>query len=317
LLRLISGLERPYRIGALRLNGVDVSEVPAFSRNCTTVFQNYALFPHMTVGANVEYGLKVRGVAKQEREERSREALALVRLADKYDRKIHQLSGGERQRVALARALVREPDLFLLDEPLSNLDAQLRVDMRTELRRLQRELGTTMVYVTHDQVEALTLGDRVAVLREGALEQVGEPDELYQRPATRFVATFVGSPSMNLLPATVADGSLRAGPFVLPRPPRLDDSGLGGQLEVGLRPEHLQLAGEHRLAGGAALVEAPGEVLAVEPAGNETYVHVRCGGFRLVLRSSPGVGARVGDGAVVQADAAAVHVFDSASGQAL
>jgi spermidine/putrescine transport system ATP-binding protein len=192
LLRLISGLEKPYKIGALRLNGVDVSHVPAFSRNCTTVFQNYALFPHMTVGANVEYGLKVRGVPVKERQERSREALTLVRLADKYDRRIHQLSGGERQRVALARALVPRPAILLLDEPLGALDEKLRVDMQVELMEIHKRLGMTFVYITHSQEEALTMSDRIILMRKGRIEQSGPPTAIFDSPVSSFVAGFMG-----------------------------------------------------------------------------------------------------------------------------
>ncbi len=192
LLRLISGLEKPYKIDALRLSGVDVSDVPAFDRNCTTVFQSYALFPHMTVGANVEYGLKVRNVSAAERQTRAREALQLVRLADKYDRKIHQLSGGERQRVALARALVPHPALLLLDEPLGALDEKLRIDMQVELMEIHKRLGMTFVYITHSQEEALTMSDRVLLMRQGKIEQAGPPAEIFDRPVSRFVADFMG-----------------------------------------------------------------------------------------------------------------------------
>ncbi len=192
LLRLISGLEKPYKIDALRLSGVDVSDVPAFDRNCTTVFQSYALFPHMTVGANVEYGLKVRAVPAAERQTRAKEALQLVRLADKYDRKIHQLSGGERQRVALARALAPRPALLLLDEPLGALDERLRMDMQVELMEIHKRLGMTFVYITHSQEEALTMSDRILLMRQGKIEQTGPPAEIFDRPISRFVADFMG-----------------------------------------------------------------------------------------------------------------------------
>lgn len=192
LLRLISGLEKPYRIDALRLNGVDVSNVPAFGRDCTTVFQHYALFPHMTVGENVEYGLKVRGVPVAERQNKAREALQLVRLADKYDRKIHQLSGGERQRVALARALVPRPAILLLDEPLGALDEKLRIDMQVELMEIHKRLGITFIYITHSQEEALTMSDRIILMRKGRIAQSGTPTEVFDRPVNGFVASFMG-----------------------------------------------------------------------------------------------------------------------------
>ncbi|WP_027134140.1 ABC transporter ATP-binding protein [Geminicoccus roseus] len=246
LLRLISGLEKPYKIGALRLNGVDVREVPAFSRNCTTVFQNYALFPHMTVGANVEYGLKVRGVAMPERQERAREALNLVRLADKYDRKIHQLSGGERQRVALARALVPRPAILLLDEPLGALDEKLRVDMQVELMEIHKTLGMTFVYITHSQEEALTMSDRIILMRKGRIEQAGPPPAIFDRPVSRFVAEFMGVENLLRAELVALDGdraTVQVGGARLDgrwsgksRPP------LGSEVAVGMRAERLHIA---------------------------------------------------------------------------
>jgi spermidine/putrescine transport system ATP-binding protein len=246
LLRLISGLEKPYKIGALRLNGVDVSDVPAFQRNCTTVFQNYALFPHMSVGANVEYGLKVRGVAPAERERRAREALALVRLADKYDRKIHQLSGGERQRVAIARALVPRPAILLLDEPLGALDEKLRVDMQVELMEIHKTLGMTFVYITHSQEEALTMSDRIILMRKGRIEQAGKPHAIFDRPVSRFVAGFMGVENLMDAQLVALDGdeaTVRVGGMQLlghwsgrTRPQ------VGDSVVVGVRAERLHIA---------------------------------------------------------------------------
>jgi len=246
LLRLISGLEKPYKIGALRLNGVDVSEVPAFSRNCTTVFQNYALFPHMTVGANVEYGLRVRGVPPAERRQRAQDALKLVRLADKYDRRIHQLSGGERQRVALARALVPRPAILLLDEPLGALDEKLRVDMQVELMEIHKSLGMTFVYITHSQEEALTMSDRIILMRKGRIAQAGTPHEIFDRPVSRFVAGFMGVE--NLMEATLVgldgddalvevDGQRMAGAWSGHTRPAVGD-----KVVVGMRAERLHIA---------------------------------------------------------------------------
>ncbi|MCM2476381.1 ABC transporter ATP-binding protein [Rhizobium sp. CG5] len=192
LLRLISGLEKPYKVGTLKLEGIDVREVPAFQRNCTTVFQNYALFPHMTVGANVEYGLKVSGIPAKERQTRAREALRLVQLQDMYDRKVHQLSGGQRQRVALARALVPRPAILLLDEPLGALDEKLRVDMQVELMHLHKQLGMTFIYITHSQEEALTMSDRIILMRKGRIEQSGPPSEIFDSPVSSFAAKFMG-----------------------------------------------------------------------------------------------------------------------------
>jgi spermidine/putrescine transport system ATP-binding protein len=192
LLRLISGLETASRVAVLRLNGADVRGVPANMRDCTTVFQHYALFPHMTVGANVEYGLKVRRIPPQERRQRALDALNLVRLGDKYDRRIHQLSGGERQRVALARAVVPNPAIVLLDEPLGALDEKLRTDMQVELLELHRRLAMTFVYITHSQEEALTMSDRIILMRKGKIAQQGPPQDLFDRPVSRFVAAFMG-----------------------------------------------------------------------------------------------------------------------------
>jgi len=192
LLRIISGLETPTEVERLAIAGQDVTDVSAADRNCTTVFQHYALFPHMSVGENVAYGLKVRGIAADERRRRAQEALALVRLADKYDRRVHQLSGGERQRVALARALVTRPAILLLDEPLGALDEKLRLDMQVELLDLHKKLGMTFVYITHSQEEALTMSDRVVLMRGGHIVQEGLPRALFDRPANRFVADFMG-----------------------------------------------------------------------------------------------------------------------------
>ena len=210
LLRVISGLERPTSVQRLAIDGVDVSERPAAQRNCTTVFQSYALFPHMSVAENVGYGLKVRGVRGEEMTRKVRQALALVRLAGKDDRRIGQLSGGERQRVALARALVTQPAVLLLDEPLGALDEKLRLEMQSELVDIQRSLGVTFVYITHSQEEALTMSDRVILMRTGRIEQSGTPIELFDRPVSRFAAEFMGFE--NLLPCVVRgsreDGSL-------------------------------------------------------------------------------------------------------------
>ena len=192
LLRLIAGLERPTKIGGISIEGQDVAALPASRRNCTTVFQHYALFPHMSVGQNIEYGLRVRGISQSERRERAIEALNLVRLPVKYDRRVHQLSGGERQRISLARALVTRPAILLLDEPLGALDEKLRVDMQVELLDLHKKLGITFIYVTHSQEEALTMSDRIILMRSGNIVQEGPPTDLFDRPRNRFVADFMG-----------------------------------------------------------------------------------------------------------------------------
>jgi spermidine/putrescine transport system ATP-binding protein len=248
LLRLIAGLEKPYLAATLRLDGEDIRDVPASDRNCTTVFQHYALFPHMSVGANVEYGLKVRGIGVAERQERAREALRLVRLADKYERRIHQLSGGERQRVALARALAPRPAILLLDEPLGALDEKLRLDMQVELMEIHKRLGMTFIYITHSQEEALTMSDRVILMRKGKIAQAGPPHALFDRPVSQFVAGFMGVENLfdGELQAITGDRAMvRVGDGLVagvwsggaqPEP--------GAKVTLGVRAERLHLAAE-------------------------------------------------------------------------
>ncbi|WP_020014862.1 ABC transporter ATP-binding protein [Promicromonospora sukumoe] len=260
LLSVLAGFVTP-TTGTVLIDGEDVTDVAPNRRETGLVFQSYALFPHMTVRRNLEYGLRTRRVAKAERDERVRDALRLVDLADFADRYPQQLSGGQQQRVAIARALVTRPRVLLLDEPLSNLDAKLRRQMRHELRELQREVGTTTVFVTHDQAEALALSDRVALLAHGDLEQLGTPEELYRTPRTRFAADFVGA--ANLLPVHDGDG----GPTVLGRPVRLAGSGFAGAT-VALRPEHVRVVE----ADGDA---APATVLSVGFAGERYEYRLR------------------------------------------
>jgi len=300
LLRVMAGLE-PVSAGAISIGGRDVTHLPPARRNVAMVFQSYALFPHLNAAENVGFGLRAREVPKRERRERVAEAARVVGCSDLLGRYPAELSGGERQRVALARALVRDPDLFLLDEPLSNLDAQLRAQMRAELKELHRRVGTTMVYVTHDQVEALTLGDRLAVLDAGLLQQVGTPDELFRRPANRFVARFVGSPAMNLLNARVDADGLVAGPLRLPVPP---EAARGRPLEVGIRPEGVHLADDG----------APAYVRLVEPAGSEAYVHLELGDEEVVARVA--ADERPPPGATVRVTVSPrdIHLFDAESG---
>jgi multiple sugar transport system ATP-binding protein len=272
------------------------------------VFQSYALFPHLTVAENIGFGLRARKVSRGTAKAKVEEAASVVGCEGVLERKPFQLSGGERQRVALARALVREPDVFLLDEPLSNLDAQLRVQMRTELKQLHRRVGATMVYVTHDQVEALTMGDRVAVLQDGVVQQVGSPDEIYEQPANRFVGRFIGSPAMNLFPARIEDGMLRAGPFTFELPPGNGPIS-GRELEAGIRPEHLQVTSRGE--------GVPAEVQVVEVAGNETYLHLAARGSTLIARVGARVRPEIGSTVLVRAEATHVYLFDAATGAAL
>ncbi len=243
LLRMVAGLET-VTDGAVEIGGRLVNRLEPADRDIAMVFQNYALYPHMKVFDNMAYGLRNRGMAKAEIDRRVREAAAILELEPLLDRRPNQLSGGQRQRVAMGRAIVREPSVFLFDEPLSNLDAKLRVQMRVEIKRLQRRLGITSLYVTHDQVEAMTMADRLVVMNGGRAEQIGTPIELYDRPATTFVATFIGSPAMNLIDATMtADGAgvvLASGSTVMLPAARGD---LGGRtVRFGVRPEHLSVA---------------------------------------------------------------------------
>jgi ABC-type sugar transport system ATPase subunit len=267
LLRCVAGLEAVDG-GSIHIGERDVTRLRPAQRNVSMVFQNYALFPHLTASDNIAFGLVVRELPKPEVRERVDRAARLVGVVKLLERRPYQLSGGERQRVALARALVREPDLYLLDEPLSNLDAGMRVDMRTELRRLHREVGATMVHVTHDQVEALTLGDRIAVLNEGRVHQVGVPDEVYRDPHDRFVAAFLGTPRMNFLNPSAARRFM-----TVPRGTTL-----------GVRPEHVKLDAEG----------VPTRVDLVEIAGSEAFVHL-VGGLvaRVPAEARPEEGAEV------------------------
>jgi sn-glycerol 3-phosphate transport system ATP-binding protein/multiple sugar transport system ATP-binding protein len=290
LLRVAAGLEEVTE-GRVLIGDRDVTRAPPGRRNVSMVFQSYALFPHMTAAENIGFGLAVREVRKAEARERVRAAAELVGCAELLERRPAQLSGGERQRIALARALVRDPDVFLLDEPLSNLDAELRVQMRSELKELQQRLAATMVYVTHDQTEALTLGDTVAVLRAGELQQVAPPEELWTRPANRFVARFVGSPPMNVLPA---DGPLA-----------LDGLPTGRPLELGIRPEHLRLAAEGM----------PAEVTLVELIGSEALVHLGAGGHELVARVAAAGRPEAGDAVHIGFSREDVHLFDAESAE--
>lgn len=261
-LRMLAGLEN-VNSGSIHINNVDVTLKPPQDRDIAMVFQNYALYPSMTVAQNMGFALKQAGVSKPQRKAQVEEAARILDLTEYLDRKPKNLSGGQRQRVAMGRAIVRQPQVFLMDEPLSNLDAKLRVQTRTELADLQTRLGTTMVYVTHDQVEAMTMGDRVAVLDHGILQQCASPRELYRRPTNRFVAGFIGSPAMNLIDTEPdADGIVSIGGHPLPQIGQFER---GGSLSIGVRPEHLTL--------GATGI--PGEVTVVEELGSEAFLHVR------------------------------------------
>ncbi len=314
LLRCIAGLER-VSSGEIRIKGRRVNDLEPKDRDIAMVFQNYALYPHMTVYDNMAYGLRNRGMARDEIDRRVRATASGLGLAELLDRKPRQLSGGQRQRVAMGRATVREPEAFLFDEPLSNLDATLRVQMRLELRRLQARLGATGIYVTHDQVEAMTLGDRLMVLDAGVVEQVGPPLEVYARPATRFVAGFIGSPAMGFVDGEIApDGSalvLAGGGVVLPLPePRPADG--GRPVTAGLRPEHLRpLNGDE-----------PGLDLAIESVealGADTIAHGRLpGGSGLAVRLDGDAAApRPGERLRAAPLPGTLHLFDARTGRRL
>ncbi len=292
LLRLLSGLE-DMSGGQVFIGDRDVTHVSAKDRNIAMVFQNYALYPHMTVGENIGFGLKLRGAGKQEIREKTMQAAELLGLADFLDRKPRQLSGGQRQRVAMGRAIVREPAVFLMDEPLSNLDAQLRSQMRADIKKLQQRLGITTIYVTHDQVEAMTMADRIVVLQGGEIVQVGTPRELYDSPANRFVASFIGQPKMNFMEfSRNGDGCLvNTGGVHLPlegslraRVDSLD------KCTLGIRPKDIA-----PVRDGAAPVIWPARVNLVEPLGGETLVHTSVGDGEILLEVDKEIQCRAGD----------------------
>ena len=272
-LRMIAGLETQDS-GTVAIGDRVVDAVPPRKRNVAMVFQDYALYPHMTVYENLAFALRARKEARASIDARVHSVAALMRLESMLARRPKELSGGQRQRVAVGRALVREPDVFLFDEPLSNLDAQLRTEMRIELAELHRRLGATMIYVTHDQVEAMTLGHRIAVMNAGRIVQIDAPRRVYERPADTFVARFIGAPAMNLLPGVVADGLFKGSGVTLPL---LADHHVGGAVTLGLRPEALSRA------PGAGAVR--GTLRLVEHVGADAYLHVDVGGSAVIARA--------------------------------
>ncbi|ACL56263.1 ABC transporter ATP-binding protein [Methylobacterium nodulans] len=301
-LRMIAGLET-ITSGAIAIGERVVNAVEPAERDIAMVFQNYALYPHMRVYDNLAYGLRNRGTPKAEIEMRVREAARMLGLDTFLDRYPRQLSGGQRQRVAMGRAIVRKPQVFLFDEPLSNLDAKLRVQMRVEIRRLQRQLGVTTVYVTHDQVEAMTMADRLVVMNGGLIEQVGTPIEIYRRPASRYVATFIGAPPMNILPAeVVADGVRLAGQTY---PAALPGLAPGTAVELGLRPEALRLA-------PAGL---PFTVAFAEELGATRLLHGSLAGTELVVQVPAGPQPAEGATVFLAFDPAEIHLFDRETGR--
>jgi len=308
-LRMLAGLEE-VNDGSIHIGDRDVTDVPPKDRDIAMVFQNYALYPHMTVAENMGFALKIAGVNKEERAERVLEAAKLLDLEPYLNRKPKALSGGQRQRVAMGRAIVRQPQVFLMDEPLSNLDAKLRVQTRTQIASLQRRLGVTTVYVTHDQTEALTMGDRIAVLKDGLLQQVGTPRDLYESPQNVFVAGFIGSPAMNLFSVNIVDGGLQFGDAVV----AVDAETLGGTdaktVTIGIRPEDVIVS-----TTGSGL---PVDVDLVEELGADGYLygHAEINGERVDIvarvdgRSHPNAGEKV----FLTPEPNHVHVFDTESG---
>ena len=290
-LRMIAGLEE-VTSGSISIGGREVTHLPPKDRDIAMVFQSYALYPHMTVRENLEFGLKMRGVARDQTAKRVNTAAQILDIGHLLDRKPKDLSGGQRQRVAVGRAIVRQPAVFLFDEPLSNLDAKLRVQTRGEITKLQQTLGTTSVYVTHDQIEAMTMGHRITVMREGKIQQVGTPREVYEKPANTFVAQFIGTPPMNLFEATVEGGVARTSSFSIPV------SQQSGNVILGIRPEHFT-------HGGA--IHANVDI--VEPIGHETIVYASVGKETLTAIFDPHETPKVGETIALNVDPARVHVF--------
>jgi multiple sugar transport system ATP-binding protein len=310
-LRMLAGLEEVTN-GSIRIGDRDVTHLPPKERDIAMVFQNYALYPHMSVAENMAFSLKMAKVPKEERAERVKEAARLLDLEEYLERKPKALSGGQRQRVAMGRAIVRQPQVFCMDEPLSNLDAKLRVSTRTQIAALQQRLGVTTVYVTHDQVEAMTMGDRVAVLKDGVLQQVDTPLNLYDKPLNLFVAGFIGSPAMNLLRAHNADGHARLGKIEIPID-RSAASKAHGDITVGVRPENWRLVGE-----GEGI---PVNVTVVEELGADGFVYGTSGEEgtpdEVIIRIDARRSHRKGETLYVTTDPEHVHVFDTESGQRL
>jgi multiple sugar transport system ATP-binding protein len=315
-LRMIAGLEE-ISYGTIAIGDRVVNDLAPKDRDIAMVFQSYALYPHMTVRQNLEFGLKLRGAQRSEVDQLVHHAAQLLGIDNLLERKPRALSGGQRQRVALGRAIVRQPAVFLFDEPLSNLDAKQRVQMRSEIAKLQQRLQTTTIYVTHDQVEAMTMGQRVAVLKDGELKQVGTPMELYRRPATVFVAGFIGTPPMNLIAASISDDgtALAASAFNIPVPPALravTGNLAGRRLVVGVRPENI-LAARREGGGGTAAVKV--EVEIAEQLGSEVIVHGRVGDDVLLARFATVHHPSPGEKIDLFIELDALHLFDAKTGE--
>ncbi|WP_273792071.1 ABC transporter ATP-binding protein [Brucella anthropi] len=316
-LRMIAGLES-ISDGALEIGGKVVNDLPPRDRNISMVFQSYALYPHMSVRENMGFSLKIAKQSQAEIDRRVNEASAILGLEALMERRPAQLSGGQRQRVAMGRAIVRNPEVFLFDEPLSNLDAKLRTQMRTEIKKLHAKVQSTVVYVTHDQVEAMTLADRIVIMRDGHIEQVGTPDEVFKRPATKFVAGFIGSPPMNMAEATVQASELVfANGERLPVPAQFKAQvSEGAKVTFGLRPDDLFPRG-HGLSSGDAIHEGSLRVSITEPLGNETLVFAEFAAKEWVARMLNPRHLQPGETVLMQFDLSQAHLFDAASGKSL
>ncbi|MEM1064159.1 MAG: ABC transporter ATP-binding protein [Pseudomonadota bacterium] len=303
-MRMIAGLEDPSE-GEVRMDGEVMNEIDARDRDVAMVFQGYALYPNMSIYENIRFPLRMRGVAKGEQDRLVREAAGMTELSDYLDRKPGALSGGQRQRAALARAIVRQPQAFLMDEPLSNLDAKLRQAMRVQIKHIQRELRITTVYVTHDQIEAMTLADRIVIMQSGAIQQIGTPDEIYSDPANTFVAGFIGAPPMNLIEGTLADGTFTA--------PGVTVRGLGGAhggtVTLGVRPEDCHVGGD--------VTHASGTVYGVEPTGDMTFLTLKTGDKLLEIKAPRTYRADLDSSAAVAFDPAHIYLFNSVTGARL
>lgn len=325
LLNLIAGLERP-TYGSIHLGGRAIDLVHPKDRDIAMVFQSYALYPSMTVKKNITFGLQVRKVDKAIQERAVAAVAELLQIEQLIDRKPSQLSGGQRQRVAMARALVRDPQVFLFDEPLSNLDAKLRIEMRTEIKKLHARLGRTMIYVTHDQVEALTLADRVVLLKDGYLQQIDTPQKIYDAPHNTFIASFIGSPPMNLFPGKVVNCPQQSNELkieidgddgvIIPLPDGLapDNNLVDRPVLVGIRPEHIQYLPDQANGGASGLVTP---VTVVEPTGADTMVFFRLAGTDAVVRVEPHIAPQPGTQATFRLDPARSVLFDRESGSRL
>lgn len=303
-MRMIAGLEDPSE-GEIRMDGELMNEIDARDRDVAMVFQGYALYPNMSIYENIRFPLRMRGVDKREHDTLVRRAADLVELTDYLDRKPGALSGGQRQRAALARAIVRQPQVFLMDEPLSNLDAKLRQAMRVQIKHIQRQLRITTVYVTHDQIEAMTLADRIVIMQSGLIQQIGTPDEIYNDPANTFVAGFIGSPPMNLI-----EGQLRDGAFTAPG---IDVAGLAlphnGNVTLGIRPEDCTVGGNN--------AHLKGDVFGVEPTGDITYLTIKAGEMLIEVKADRNYRSELGVPETVAFDPARIYLFDTETGQRL